>query len=63
MNDLPLSDWRSTAQHLADQCQLEQCAYCGCCCHGKQLAAGCKVDAAPRGMACPNTSCGCEGQA
>lgn len=60
---LPLSDWRSNALHVADECELEQCRYCGCCVHGKALAAGCKVDSAPRGMSCPNADCGCEGKA
>lgn len=60
--DLPLSDWRSNAPHVADQCHLEQCEYCGCCVHGKPLKVGCKVEAAPTGMRCPNAMCGCEGK-
>lgn len=60
--DLPLSDWRSSAPHAADECQLEQCRFCGCCCHGKPLATGCKVELAPCDMRCPNSDCGCEGQ-
>jgi hypothetical protein len=59
---LPLSDWRSLAAHTADECRLEQCTYCGCCCHGKTLAKGCKVDRAPSGMNCPGDGCGCEGR-
>ena len=59
---LPLSDWRSMAPHYADDCRLEQCSYCGCCCHGKTLRADCKVEAAPHGMRCPGDGCGCEGQ-
>ena len=62
MPDLPLSDWRSQAPHLADECKLEQCPYCGCCVHGKTLEAGCKVTTAPYGMRCPNADCGCDGE-
>ena len=62
MTPLPLSDYRSQAPHSADQCQLEQCPYCGCCVHGKTLATGCKVDSAPTGMSCPERDCGCEGK-
>lgn len=60
--DLPLSDYRSRAPHAADDCRLEQCSYCGCCVHGKPLAAGCKVETAPSGMRCPDWNCGCEGR-
>ncbi len=48
--------------HHADDCHYEQCKYCGCCAHGRTLAAGCKVDAAPYGMRCPVSDCGCEGK-
>ncbi|MGV8847013.1 hypothetical protein [Tessaracoccus sp.] len=60
---LPLTDWKSTAQHTADQCQLQQCTYCGCCCHGKQVDVGCRVVDAPTGMRCPDSDCGCQGTA
>ena len=59
--DLPLSDWKSTKPHTADECALDQCDYCGCCGHGKTLAAGCKVEVAPYGMRCPDTQCACGG--
>lgn len=59
---LPLDDWRSTRSHNADDCNLEVCDYCGCCVHGRTRAAGCKVEAAPFGMNCPNGDCGCEGR-
>jgi hypothetical protein len=61
--DLPLTDWRSTKQHTADECGFELCEFCGCCAHGKEQAAGCKMDAAPWGCRCANSECGCEGRA
>ena len=60
--DLPLDDWRSYAPHTADECQLEQCEFCGCCIHGKPIADGCKVETAPAGMRCREINCGCEGR-
>lgn len=60
---LPLSDWRCTAEHTADECGFEPCSYCGCCAHGKALSAGCKTELAPMGMSCPVSDCGCEGMA
>lgn len=61
--DLPVTDWRSTKAHTADQCQFELCEFCGCCAHGKAQAKGCRVDDVPRGFRCPNDLCGCEGRA
>ena len=61
-SDLPLSDWRSTREHTADECRLEQCPGCGCCCHGKTLAAGCPMDDAPLGSQCAGRGCACEGR-
>jgi hypothetical protein len=60
--DLPLSDWRSQREHDADECESERCPYCGCCVHGKTVRAGCKVEASPSGMRCPDWECGCEGK-
>ena len=57
-----LADWRTRIAHFADECQLEQCGYCGCCVHGKTVEIGCKVDSAPVGMRCASVSCGCEGK-
>lgn len=63
--DLPLSDWRSTAPHTADQCNFETCPACGCCAHGKPRATGCLMDDAPYGSQCAEAfrlGCGCEGR-
>jgi hypothetical protein len=60
--ELPLTEWRSRAPHDADDCPLERCSYCGCCEHGKPVAAGCKVETAPAGMTCPDHYCDCEGK-
>lgn len=49
MSGLPLSDWRSKAKHTADECGLDVCPSCGCCCHGKPRASGCPMDDAPYG--------------
>lgn len=61
--DLPLTDYRSLAAHTSDECGLELCEFCKCCCHGKSPASGCKVESAPSGMRCPDLDCGCEGRA
>jgi hypothetical protein len=60
--ELPLSDWRCTRDHVAEDCNLERCENCGCCVHGKTQAAGCPIDDAPFGAQCSNRNCGCEGQ-
>lgn len=62
---LPLTDWRSTAPHTADQCNFEVCSDCGCCAHGKSPANGCRLDDAPRGSICASAfshGCACEGR-
>ncbi len=64
-SDLPLTDWRSTAPHTADQCNCEVCPDCGCCAHGKPRASGCPMDGAPYGSLCGSAfsvGCACEGR-
>ena len=43
-------------------CRGSRCSYCGCCIH--TIDAGhCRTSAAPAGMRCPDSGCGCEGTA
>lgn len=60
---LPLTDWRSTAPHTANECRLDQCPGCGCCAHGVTVATGCRVDAGPAGTVCDGPGCGCANEA
>lgn len=63
--ELPLSDWRCTRPHTADECDFERCSCCGCCAHGQPQASGCLMDNAPRGSQCGNAfshGCACEGR-
>ena len=39
----------------------DRCDYCGCCQHCDRTCT-CKVHAAPQGMPCPRSDCGCEGR-
>lgn len=63
--DLPLTDWRSTKPHTAEECEFELCKGCGCCAHGKTRAMGCPMDLAPHGAQCGGSydGCCCEGRA
>lgn len=61
---LPTTDYRSRQHHDADDCQCTDdppCDHCGCCVHGMSPRAGCRMDAAPRGVFCIDP-CGCEGR-
>lgn len=41
---------------------IDRCTYCGCCQHcNYKCQSLCKVSAAPEGMPCPDTECGCVG--
>jgi hypothetical protein len=48
--------------HECDCPEGNRCEYCGCCYHCDGCRDLCKVTRAPRGMPCPEISCGCQGE-